>query len=89
MRGRRVSYIISALISLAIGVLAYMSRHEISAAFTTLQTAEPLWLVAAMATIALSYLLSAQVFAVALRSLGHRMSIFRLWGAALTAIVMS
>jgi uncharacterized membrane protein YbhN (UPF0104 family) len=89
MRGRRVSYIISALISLAIGVLAYGSRHEISAAFTTLQTAEPLWLVAALATIALSYLLSAQVFAIALRSLGHRMSVFRLWGTALTAIVMS
>lgn len=89
MRRRRLSYIISALISLGIAVLAYISRHEISAAFATLQTAEPFWLVAAMAAIALSYLLSAQVFAVALRSLGHRMSIFRLWGTALTAIVMS
>ncbi len=89
MRRRRVSYIISALISLGIGILAYLSRHEIRAAFTTLQTAEPFWLVAAMATIALSYLLSAQVFAVALRSLGHQMSIFRLWGTALTAIVIS
>lgn len=89
MRRRRLSYIISVIISLGIVGLAYVSRHEISAAFTTLQTAEPFWLVAALATIALSYLLSAQVFAVALRSLGHRMSIFRLWGTALTAIVMS
>jgi uncharacterized protein (TIRG00374 family) len=89
MRRRRVSYIISVLISLGIAILAYHSRHEISSAFTTLQTAEPFWLVIAVATIALSYLLSAQVFAVALRSLGHRMSVFRLWGTALTAIVMS
>jgi uncharacterized protein (TIRG00374 family) len=89
MRRPTWSLLISVLISVGIAILAYLSRHEIVAAFATLRTAEPLWLIAALLMIALSYLLSSRVFAVALRSLGRQISLLRLWGMAVTAIVMS
>jgi uncharacterized protein (TIRG00374 family) len=79
----------SGLISLAILVLAYLNRHFIIEAFGLLRGAQPLWLVAAFVLICLSYLVSAQVFNIVLRSLGYSMSTLRLWATALVAIVIS
>lgn len=85
----RWKLITSALISLAIIVLAYLNRAFILEAFGLLREAKPQWLIAAFVVIALSYLVSAQVFNVVLRSLGYRMSMLRLWATALVAIVVS
>lgn len=89
MPSSRWKLITSALISLAILVLAYLNRAFIAEAFGLLREARPLWLVAAFGLICLSYLVSAQVFNVVLRSFGYRMSTLRLWATALVAIVIS
>jgi uncharacterized protein (TIRG00374 family) len=79
----------SAAISLLIVILAYLNRAWLGEALTLLDQARPIYLLIAMGVIALSYLVSAQVFAVALSSLGHQVSILRLWATALTAIMIS
>ncbi len=79
----------SALISLAILVLAYLNRAWIVEAFSLLGEARPLWLALSMILIGLGYLVSAQVFNIVLRSLGYRIGILRLWATALVAIVIS
>lgn len=79
----------SVAISLLILVLAYLNRAFILEAFGLLREARPLWLVVAFVVIGLSYLISAQVFNIVLRSLGYRMSTLRLWATALVAIVIS
>lgn len=89
MHPSRWKIIISACISLGILVLAYQNRAWIGEAFGLLAEAQPLWLVASFVAICLSYLVSAQVFAVVLRSLGYRMGLVRLWATALVAIVTS
>jgi uncharacterized protein (TIRG00374 family) len=89
MPSSRWKLVTSALISLAILVLAYLNRSFIVEAFGLLREARPLWLVAALLLICLSYLVSAQVFNVVLRSFGYRVSALRLWATALVAIVIS
>ncbi|WP_322489222.1 lysylphosphatidylglycerol synthase transmembrane domain-containing protein [Chloroflexus sp.] len=86
---KRWKLITSAIISIGIITLAILNRHWIAEAFSLLNDAKPGWLLAALALIALSYLMSAQVFNVVLRSLGYRMSLLRLWATALTAIIIS
>lgn len=89
MRGRRWQFIISALMSLAILVLAFINREDIFAAFDLLDDAQPFWLVAASGITLAGYLVSSQVFRVVLRSLGYRLGVIRLWATALVAIVIS
>ncbi len=79
----------SAAISLAILALAYLNREWIVEAFGLLGDARPQWLAASFVLIALSYLVSSQVFNIVLRSLGYRMGLLRLWATALVAIVIS
>ncbi len=79
----------SIIISILIVVLAFLNRAWIVDAFRLLDEARPQWLVASFVMIIVSYLISAQVFNVALRSLGYRMSMLRLWATALVAIVIS
>ncbi|WP_298816468.1 lysylphosphatidylglycerol synthase transmembrane domain-containing protein [uncultured Chloroflexus sp.] len=86
---KRWKLITSAIISLGIIVLAVLNRHWIVEAFGLLNDAKPGWLLAALTLIALSYLMSAQVFNVVLHSLGYRISLLRLWATALTAIIIS
>lgn len=86
---KRWKLITSAIISIGIITLAILNRHWIAEAFSLLNDAKPGWLLAALALIALSYLMSAQVFNVVLHSLGYRMSLLRLWATALTAIIIS
>jgi uncharacterized protein (TIRG00374 family) len=85
----RWKLVTSAVISLAIILLAYLNRAFIVEAFSLLDEAQPLWLLASFALICLSYLVSAQVFNVVLRSLGYQMGTLRLWATALVAIVIS
>ncbi|MEF3272858.1 MAG: flippase-like domain-containing protein [Chloroflexus sp.] len=85
----RWKLITSAIISLGIVTLAILNRHWIVEAFSLLNDAKPGWLLAALVLIALSYLMSAQVFNVVLHSLGYRMNLIRLWATALTAIIIS
>lgn len=89
MAQSRWKLVTSALISLAIVVLAYLNRAFIAEAFLLLREARPAWLLAAFALICVSYLISSQVFNVVLRSLGFRMGAVRLWATALVAIVIS
>jgi uncharacterized protein (TIRG00374 family) len=79
----------SVIISLLIITLIYLNRTWIAEALDLLDQARPTYLIGAFLLIILSYLVSAQVFAVTLRSLGHKLSILRLWAMALTAITIS
>ncbi|MBX0326644.1 flippase-like domain-containing protein, partial [Oscillochloris sp. ZM17-4] len=85
----RWKLITSVLISLTILVFAFLNRAWIIDAFGLLREAKPGWLILAFVLIGLSYLMSSQVFNVVLRSLGYKMSLLRLWAAALVAIVIS
>ncbi len=85
----RWKLITSAIISIGIVTLAILNRHWIAEAFDLLNEAKPGWLLVGGLLIAFSYLISAQVFNVVLRSLGYRMNLLRLWAMALTAIVIS
>jgi uncharacterized protein (TIRG00374 family) len=89
MTKRRWQLVFSGLISLAILIVAFINREELLNAFGVMLRAEPLWLLAAFATILFSYFVSSQVFAVVLRSLGYRLGVVRLWATALVAIVIS
>ncbi len=85
----RWKLITSIFISLAVIALAIANRAWIAEAFSLLNDAKPGWLFAAFVLIALSYLISAQVFNIVLHSLGYRMNLLRLWATALTAIIIS
>ncbi len=85
-RGRTIAAAVLVLVML---MLLYRSRAGLLKGIAVAQTAQPLWLMAAFATTMLSYLVSSQVFRVVLQSLGHRSSVVRLWGTAVTAIVIS
>ena len=51
--------------------------------------ATPAWLLLAFVVILASFLISSQVFYVALHSLGYRVGVLRLWATAIVAIVTS
>lgn len=51
--------------------------------------AQPIWLAAALAVILASYMVSGQVFRVALRAQGYRIGTLRAWLTALVAIIIS
>ncbi|WP_129671503.1 lysylphosphatidylglycerol synthase transmembrane domain-containing protein [Candidatus Chloroploca sp. Khr17] len=89
MRRTRWKLFTSLLISLVLLVLAYLNRQWLLEAFELLGDARLEWLLLAMGLIPIGYLMSAQVFNLALRSLGYRMNLLRLWAIALVAIIIS
>jgi uncharacterized protein (TIRG00374 family) len=89
MKGQRWKLLISVAITLLIVVLAFFNRTWLIEAFAEVRNANPLWIAAAFGSVALSYLVSAQVFNIVLRSLGYRMGFLRLWATAIVAIVFS
>ncbi|NJP04879.1 MAG: flippase-like domain-containing protein [Chloroflexaceae bacterium] len=89
MRGQHWRLIISGIISLIILLVAFLNREELFKALETASHADPLWLIIALITILLSYLISSQVLQVVLVSLGYRLGIMRLWATTLVAIVIS
>ncbi len=77
------------LLNVGILVFALLNRAWIVEALGLMRDARPLGLLAALAIILASYLISSQVFQVGLRSMGYRFSVLRLWATALVAIVTS
>ncbi len=79
----------SLMISLLIIVLAYVNRAWLLEAFEVAGDATHWWLVLAGLVILVSYLISAQVLALTLRSLGYRIGFLRTWATGLVAIIIS
>jgi uncharacterized protein (TIRG00374 family) len=77
------------LLSAGILLFAYFNRAWILEALGLARAAKPTWLLLAFVVIITSFLISSQVFYVALHSLGHRVGVLRLWATAIVAIVTS
>jgi uncharacterized protein (TIRG00374 family) len=77
------------LMSAAILALAFVNRAWLWDAISLARAAQPAWLLLGLATILGSFLISSQVFQVALRALGHRAGVLRLWATAVAAIITS
>ena len=90
-RQRRISWrlAVGGLITVAILLFAFFNRAWILEALGLARTASPAWLLLAFVVILFSFLISSQVFYVALHSLGHRVGVLRSWGTAIVAIVTS
>ena len=69
--------------------LAFFNRAWLLEAIGLARAAQPAWLLLGLLTIASSFLISSQVFQVALRALGQRVGVLRLWATAVVAIVTS
>ena len=80
---------VGVLISGGILLFAFVNRAWILAALGLARAAQPAWLLAAFVVIMASFLISSQVFQVALRSIGHHVGVLRLWATAVVAIVTS
>src|SRR5689334_9160782 len=81
--------VVGVLLSGGILLFAFFNRAWILEALGLARAAKPAWLLLAFAVILSSFLISSQVFYVALRSLGHRVGVLRLWATAIVAIVTS
>ena len=75
--------------SAAIVVLVILKRAWLLEALSLALNAQPRWLLAALGVILASYMVSGQVFRVALRPQGHHIGTFRAWMTALVAIMIS
>ncbi|HJZ45813.1 MAG TPA: lysylphosphatidylglycerol synthase transmembrane domain-containing protein [Roseiflexaceae bacterium] len=81
--------VLGVLISAGILLFAFFNRIWIIEALGLARAAEPSWLLLAFAVIMVSFLISSQVFRVALHSLGRHVGVFHLWATAVVAIVTS
>ena len=81
--------LLSAAGSLVLGGFLWLNWTWIGAAVVLARGARLPELGAALGLILLSYLISSQVFHVALRSLGRNLGVLRLWATTVTAIVIS
>jgi uncharacterized protein (TIRG00374 family) len=77
------------LMSAAILALAVVNRAWLWEAIGLARAAQPGWLLLGLLTILGSFLISSQVFQVALRALGRRASVLRLCAIAVVAIITS
>jgi uncharacterized protein (TIRG00374 family) len=77
------------LLSVGIVLFAFFNRAWILEALGLARAAKPAWLLLAFVVILASFLISSQVFHVALRSLGYRVGVPRLWAVTVVAIVTS
>src|SRR5215211_4163435 len=66
-------------LSAGIVALVILNRGWLLEALSLARTARPLWLVAALAVILISYMISGQVFRVALGRSGRRIGTLRAW----------
>ena len=80
---------LGALITAGILLFAFFNRAWILEALGLARAAKPAWLLLAFVVIMVSFLISSQVFQVALRSLGRHVGVLRLWATAIVAIVTS
>ncbi len=79
----------SGLISVGILILAFVNRAWLVEAFLVVADANRAWLLFALVVILISYLISAQVLALTLHSMGYRLGFFRTWATGLVAIIIS
>ncbi len=79
----------SGLISIGILVLAFVNWTWLAEAFLVIADANRAWLLFAFVVILISYLISAQVLALTLHSMGYRLGFFRTWATGLVAIIIS
>jgi uncharacterized protein (TIRG00374 family) len=88
---RRISWrvVVGVVLTVAILLFAFFNRAWILEALGLARAATPAWLLLAFGVILGSFLISSQVFYVALHSLGHRVGVLRLWATAIVAIVTS
>jgi len=88
---RQIGWRVALGVLLTAGILlfAFFNRAWILEALGLARAAKPIWLLAAFFVIMSSFLISSQVFHVALHSLGYRVSTLRLWATTIVAIVTS
>lgn len=79
----------SVLLSIGVVILAVLNRARLYEAWNLALSAQPQWLLLALALVLASYLINSQVLFVATYRLGHRFSILRLWLTAIVAIIVS
>ncbi len=81
--------VVGVLLTAGILLFAFLNRAWILEALGLARAAKPAWLLLAFVVVMASFLMSSQVFRVALHSLGHRGGVLRLWATAIVAIVTS
>jgi uncharacterized protein (TIRG00374 family) len=88
---RRLNWrlVLGGLLSAGILLFAFFNRMWIIEALGLARAAKSAWLLLAFAVILASFLISSQVFRVALHALGYRVGVLRLWAIAIVAIVTS
>jgi uncharacterized protein (TIRG00374 family) len=81
--------LVGLLLTAGILLFAFFNRAWILEALGLARAAKPTWLLLAFVVILASFLISSQVFHVALHALGHRVGTLRLWATTVVAIVTS
>jgi uncharacterized protein (TIRG00374 family) len=80
---------LSGLLVLALLVVVVVRREYIWHEIQVLREADPLWLLGALGLVLLGFFCASQVYQIALRQLGYRLGVTRLWGTAIVAIMLS
>jgi uncharacterized protein (TIRG00374 family) len=81
--------VLGGLLTAGILLFAFFNRAWIIEALGLARAAKPAWLLLAFVVIMGSFLISSQVFHVALHALGYHVGVLRLWGTTVVAIVTS
>ncbi|MEO7908132.1 MAG: lysylphosphatidylglycerol synthase transmembrane domain-containing protein [Roseiflexaceae bacterium] len=88
-RGLGWQVALGVLLTAGILLFAFFNRAWILEALGLARAAKPAWLLLAFAVVMGSFLISSQVFQVALHSLGYRVGVLRLWAITIVAVVTS
>lgn len=89
MQVPRWKLLLSIALTAAVVVLIYINRNHIWQDLLLLRNAQPLWLLAAVAMLFVSFFVGAQVYYRTFRSLGYHFGRLHLTAVALVAIVLS
>src|SRR5215207_3729520 len=89
LRRPRWRLVLAIVVTVGILALAYLNRAWLLEAIALARAAQLSWLLTAFATILAGFLISSQVFQVALRAAGYRVGVLRLWATAIVAIITS
>lgn len=88
-RRRHLKIVLGLVMSAGVVLLVALNWSWLLDALGLARDAQPRWLLAALAIILASYMVSGQVFGLALRRSGHRIGTLRAWMTALVAIIIS
>jgi uncharacterized protein (TIRG00374 family) len=89
MRARGWQLAISLALTLGVAALAVVYREKIFASVRLLEQIQLRWLILALGLELAGFFLSSLVYRGALRSLGYKVSAWRLWGMTIVAILLS